>query len=46
MVLDYSEEDRHHMARLKEIFEDGYMANVTAGKDYYNLKELEIWFLF
>lgn len=42
LVIDYSDEDRKFIPQIKEIFEDGYLSNVTAGKDYYNLKELKI----
>ena len=42
IVLDYCDDDRKHIKEIKEIFEDGYMANINAGKDYYNLKELKI----
>jgi hypothetical protein len=42
LVIDYSDEDRNHISKIKEIFEDGYLCNLTAGKDYYNLKELKI----
>ena len=42
IVIDYSDEDRELVAEIKNTFEDGYMANVKAGKDYYNLKELSI----
>jgi hypothetical protein len=42
LVIDYSDEDRKHIPQIKEIFEDGYLCNLTAGKDYYNLKDLEI----
>ena len=42
IVIDYSDEDRHLVAEIKNTFEDGYVANVKAGKDYYNLEELNI----
>ena len=42
IVLDYSDGDRKWIPQIKEIFEDGYPCNLTAGKDYYNLKELKI----
>jgi len=42
LVLDYSDKDRKHIKNIKEIFEDGYMCNINAGKDYYQLKELKI----
>tara|TARA_R110002074_G_scaffold191916_1_gene357795 strand:- start:483 stop:1121 length:639 start_codon:yes stop_codon:yes gene_type:complete len=42
IVIDYSDEDRDMVIGMREIFEDGYMANVKAGKDYYNLNELKL----
>ena len=42
VVIDYSDEDRQHIPQLKAIFEDGYPSNLTAGKDYYNLKEVNL----
>ena len=42
IVLDYCDEDRDMIPMIKEIFEDGYVASVSAGKDGYNLKELNI----
>ena len=42
IVIDYCDEDRKLIPQIKEIFEDGYPCNLTAGKDYYNLKELKI----
>ena len=42
IVLDYCDDDRKYIKEIKEIFEDGYLANINGGKDYYNLKELKI----
>jgi len=42
IVIDYDDEDRDIIVDIKKIFEDGYMANIQGGKDYYNLKEIEI----
>jgi len=42
IVLDYCDEDRTLIADIKNIFEDGYMSSISAGKDGYNLKELII----
>ena len=42
IVIDYCDEDRSLIPQIKQIFEDGYPCNLTAGKDYYNLKELKI----
>ena len=42
IVIDYCDEDRTLITDIKDIFEDGYPSNLTAGKDYYNLKELKI----
>jgi hypothetical protein len=42
LVIDYSDTDRDHLEAIKEIFHDGYLVNVKAGKDYLNLKELNV----
>ena len=42
LVIDYCDEDRKLIPEIKNIFEDGYLCNLTAGKDYYNLKELNL----
>jgi len=42
IVIDYCDADRHLIGEVKEIFEDGFTSNLSAGKDYYNLKELKI----
>jgi len=42
IVIDYCDNDRSLIPQIKQIFEDGYPCNLTAGKDYYNLKELKI----
>jgi len=42
IVVDYSDEDRDLILKIKETFEDGYLANLKAGKDYYNLKEMTL----
>jgi len=42
IVIDYCDKDRSLIPQIKQIFEDGYPCNLTAGKDYYNLKELKI----
>ena len=42
IVLDYNDKDRDLFQTIKTVFEDGYMANVKAGKDYLNLKTLEL----
>jgi len=42
IVLDYDDNDRALIEQIKEIFEDGYLCNLSAGKDYYNLKELKL----
>jgi hypothetical protein len=42
IVIDYADEDRDMVVGMRNIFEDGYMANVKAGKDYYNLNELKL----
>jgi len=40
IVIDYSDNDRDLVIAIRDIFEDGYMANLRAGKDYYNLNEI------
>ena len=42
IALDYSDEDRTLIPLIKEVFEDGYMSTLNAGKDCYNLKELSL----
>ena len=42
IVLDYSDDDRDLIGDIKEVFEDGFVASVHAGKNGYNLKELDI----
>ena len=42
IVIDYSDEDRSLVFAIRDIFEDGYLANLRAGKDYYNLNELKL----
>jgi hypothetical protein len=42
IVIDLADEDRKLLPQIKDIFEDGYMANVNAGKNYLELQELEI----
>tara|TARA_Y100000592_G_C5470527_1_gene319226 strand:- start:768 stop:1937 length:1170 start_codon:yes stop_codon:yes gene_type:complete len=42
IVLDYCDEDRNMIPIIREIFEDGYLSSVSAGKDGYNLKELNL----
>jgi len=42
IVIDYHDEDRAIVLKLKEMFEDGYAANLKAGKDYYNLSEMQL----
>jgi hypothetical protein len=42
IVIDFANEDRDIVIGIKNIFEDGYLANINAGKDYFNLKELRI----
>ncbi len=42
VVIDYDDSDRDIMENLKNLFEDGYLANINAGKDYYNLNKLDI----
>ncbi len=42
IVIDYHDDDRHMISDIQEAFADGYLVNLKAGKDYYNLKELNI----
>jgi len=42
IVLDYCDDDRSLIPLIRELFEDGFMSTVSAGKDGYNLKELEL----
>jgi hypothetical protein len=42
IVIDYADEDRDMVVGIRDIFEDGYVANIKAGKDYYNLNELKL----
>jgi hypothetical protein len=42
IVIDYCDDEREMIASIKNTFEDGYLSNVNAGKDYYNLSKLEI----
>ena len=42
IVIDYADEDRDLVVEIRDIFEDGYMSNLKAGKDYYNLNELKL----
>ncbi len=42
IVNDYADEDRDIVIGIRDVFEDGYLANLRAGKDYYNLNELKL----
>lgn len=42
IVIDYHDEDRNMIDSIKEMFEQNWLANITAGKDYYNLSELKL----
>ena len=42
IVIDYCDEDRDMVADIRDTFEDGYISNLRAGKDYYNLNELKL----
>ena len=42
IVIDYSEEDKDLLVDIKNIFEDGYLANLKVGKNYYHLNMLEL----
>jgi hypothetical protein len=40
VVIDCCNDERSHIQKIKEIFEDGFVANVSIGKDFYNLKKV------
>lgn len=42
VVIDCRNDERSHVQKIKEIFEDGFVANVSIGKDFYNLKKVEM----
>tara|TARA_R110002020_G_scaffold295713_1_gene511299 strand:- start:31085 stop:32260 length:1176 start_codon:yes stop_codon:yes gene_type:complete len=42
IVIDYADEDREIIMQIKNIFEDGYLANIKGGRDYFNLMDLEL----
>ena len=42
IVIDYCNAERHLLGEIKEIFEDGYLVNLSIGKDYYTLNELKL----
>jgi DNA polymerase I-like protein with 3'-5' exonuclease and polymerase domains len=42
IVIDYSDDDRDIVIELRDTFEDGYVANLRGGKDYYNLNEIKL----
>ena len=42
IVIDYSDQDRKMVFAIRDMFEDGYLANLRAGKDFYNLNELKL----
>ena len=42
IVIDYADEDRNIVVGIREVFEDGYLSNFRAGKDYYNLNEIKL----
>ena len=42
IVIDYADEDRDIATGMKDLFEDGYLSNFRAGKDYYNLDEIKL----
>ena len=42
IVLDLADEDRHLLPEIKDVFEDGYRANVQAGHNYLDLETLSL----
>ena len=42
IVIDYADEDRDIAVGIRSVFEDGYLSNFRAGKDFYNLNEIKL----
>ena len=42
IVLDFADEDREILGSIKDVFEDGFKANIKAGKNYFDLEDLRI----
>ena len=46
IVIDFSDEERHCISEIKEIFSnnrlDNFLVNVSAGKDYFNMNGLNV----
>ena len=42
IVLDYCDEDRGLIPLIKHVFEDGFISSVSAGKNAFELKEIEV----
>ena len=40
IVIDFSDEDRDIIMDVKAVFEDGYLATMKAGRNYFELSEL------
>ena len=42
IVLDYCDKDRGLIPLIKHVFEDGFISSVSAGKNAFELKEIEV----
>ena len=42
LVIDFDDNDRHLFSEIKEVFEDGFPANVSAGKNYGKMEKIEV----
>ena len=42
VVIDYSDEDRDLILEIKEAFEDGFLSTIKAGKNYFELTEMNV----
>jgi len=42
IVIDFDNEDRDIIMGIKETFEDGFLSSMKAGKNYFELKELNL----
>ena len=42
LVIDFDDNDRHLFSEIKEIFEDGFLSNVSAGKNYGKMEKIDI----
>jgi hypothetical protein len=42
IVIDFDNEDRDIIMQIKQTFEDGFLSSMKAGKNYFELKELNL----